>query len=99
MNAKVIRYTTNPESAEENARLVRAVYAELAATRPEGFRYCTFRLEDGVSFVHVAILEGEDNPLATSAAFADFQSGVKDRCIEGPYPSDASVVGEYRFTD
>jgi hypothetical protein len=56
-----------------------------------------FRLEDGVSFVHVAVLDGEENPLSSSAAFGEFQSGIKDRCAEGPMPSDATVIGNYRL--
>ena len=94
---KVIRYKTTPETADDNERLVRAVYAELATTGPDGFRYATFRLDDGVSFVHVAVLDGEENPLSTSAAFAAFQAGLKDRCVEAPTPADATVVGSYRL--
>ena len=45
-SAKVIRYTTTAETAEENAALVREVYAELAADAPDGLRYVTFRLDD-----------------------------------------------------
>src|ERR1019366_682137 len=60
---KVIRYTTKPESADENERLIRDVFAELAA----------------------------------SAAFGAFQSGIKDRCAEGPIPGDATAVGSYRL--
>ena len=92
---KVVRYTTKPESADENERLVRRVFAELAGARPEGLRYAVFRLEDGASFVHVAVLDGEVNPLATSPAFRDFQAGINERCLDGPAPSDASVIGNY----
>ena len=81
---KVIRYRTKPERADENERLIRDVFAELATQNPDGLRYAAFRLDDGVSFLHVAVLDGEDNPLTTSAAFATFQSGIKDRCVEGP---------------
>jgi hypothetical protein len=92
---KVVRYKTKPESADENERLVRQVFAELAQEGPEGLRYASFRLEDGVSFVHIAVVEGEDNPLSASAAFGQFQSGIRDRCVEGPQPSDATVIGNY----
>jgi hypothetical protein len=92
---KVIRYRTKPESADENERLVREVFAELAEQAPGGLRYATFRLDDGVSFVHVAVLERDENPLSSSAAFAEFQSGIKDRCAEGPIPADATVIGNY----
>lgn len=94
---KVIQYKTKPESADENERLIRAVFTELAARNPEGLRYAAFRLDDGVSFLHVAAIDGEENPLQTSAAFGEFQSGIKDRCAEGPNPSDATVVGSYRL--
>jgi hypothetical protein len=94
---KVIRYRTKPESADENERLIKEVFAELATENPEGFRYAAFRLDDGVSFLHVAVLDGEENPLTSSPAFGEFQSGIKDRCAEGPLPSDASAVGNYRM--
>ena len=95
--AKVVRYTTKPEHADENERLIRKVFAELAEQEPDGLRYASFRLDDGVSFVHVAVLEGEQNPLAASAAFGQFQSGVAERCAQGPVAADATVVGSYRL--
>ncbi len=95
--AKVVRYTTKPEHAEENERLIRKVFAELAETEPAGLRYAAFRLDDGVSFVHVAVLEGEQNPLTSSAAFGQFQSGIGERCAQGPLAADAAVVGSYRL--
>jgi hypothetical protein len=94
---RVIRYTTKPERAEENERLIRAVFAELSERRPEGVRYAAFRLGDGVSFVHVVVLDGDENPLLASAAFGAFQSGIQDRCAEGPVPADAAIVGSYRL--
>lgn len=95
--AKVIRYKTNPESADENERLIRDVFVELAEQKPQGLHYAAFRLDDGVSFLHVAVIDGETNPLSASAAFAKFQSGIQDRCVEGPTPADAAIVGSYRF--
>jgi hypothetical protein len=94
---KVVRYRTKPDRAEENAELVRNVFAELAADDPGGLRYVTFRLEDGVSFVHIALIEGEVNPLASSQAFKRFQSEIAQRCDEGPTAQDAAVVGAYAF--
>jgi acyl dehydratase len=94
---RVIRYRTKPEHAEENERLVRGVFAELAEEQPEGLHYATFRLDDGVSFVHVAVTDGDENPLTSSAAFAAFQAGIGDRCAEGPTPADAAVIGNFRL--
>jgi hypothetical protein len=95
--AKVIRYMTNPECADENERLIRDVFAELAQQDPEGLRYAAFRLDDGVSFLHVAVLDGDENPLSTSAAFSEFQSGINDRCVDGPTPAESTVIGSYRL--
>jgi hypothetical protein len=92
---KVVRYRTKPEHAEANAELVRAVFAELAADDPGGLQYITLRLEDGVTFVHIASIQGEKNPLASSTAFSSFQSEIADRCAEGPIVMDANVVGTY----
>jgi hypothetical protein len=95
---KVVRYrTSSPETADDNERLVRAVFAELTADNPDGLRYAAFRLDDGVSFLHVAVLDGDVNPLAGSAAFGAFQSGVADRCVEGPIQADARIIGSYRL--
>ena len=94
---KVIRYRTKPDQAEENEQLIQAVFAELAKERPEGLHYAAFRLDDGVSFVHVAVVDGEENPLNASAAFAAFQAGIGDRVEEGPIAADATAVGSYRL--
>ena len=94
---KVIRYTTKPECADANARLIQAVFAELAESRPEGMHYTAFRFADGVTFLHVAAFDGDDNPLTRSAAFREFQSGIAGRVAEGPAQFDATVVGSYRM--
>jgi hypothetical protein len=96
MRQVMVRYKVKPGRVEENEALVRAVYDELAATGPAGLRYATFRLDDGVSFVHVASVEGEHNPLAEVAAFARFQADVRDRCEEPPVVTELHEVGSYR---
>jgi hypothetical protein len=94
---KVIRYTTKPQSADENERLIRAVFAELAAEEPEGLHYASFRLDDGVSFLHLAVVDGDENPLTKSAAFGAFQANIQDRLAEGPIQADATAIGSYRL--
>jgi hypothetical protein len=92
---KVIRYRTKPECADENERLIRGVFAELAEQKPAGLRYATFRLADGISFLHVAVLDAEENPLSSSPAFSEFQSAIGDRLDEGPAQSDATIIGNF----
>jgi hypothetical protein len=95
----VVRYRTKPGRADENQALVEKVFAELAAERPDDLRYMTFRLDDGVTFVHVASIATPDgtNPLAANAAFGTFQQEIADRCEEGPLVMTAAVVGSYGF--
>ena len=94
----VVRYRTTADRADENQRLVEAVFAELAATDPGGVRYATFRLADG-TFVHIADVEAESNPLQETAAFGEFQKNLMERCEpgEGPNPQEATLVGSYGF--
>jgi hypothetical protein len=93
----VIRYETKADAAEENQRLVEAVFAQLAADDPGGIRYATFKLADGVSFVHVVVHEGDSDPLSESSAFAAFTAGIGDRVVGPPVPDEATLVGSYRF--
>jgi hypothetical protein len=94
-HATVVRYTTRPGSAEENEKLIKAVFAELAEQAPAGLRYVAIRLDDGVSFMHVAVLEDQHNPLAALPAFGQFISAISERCTDGPAPVNGTVVGAY----
>jgi hypothetical protein len=73
---RVIRYRTKPECADDNARLIEAVFDDLIQREVTGIRYTAFRLDDGVTFLHVAVLDGEANPLEASPPFAAFQAGM-----------------------
>jgi hypothetical protein len=94
---RMVRYKLKPDRVDENERLVRAVYQELAERRPAGLRYATFKLEDGVSFVHLASQEGEESPLGRIDAFARFQEGIRERCDEPPVVVKLDEVGSFRF--
>ncbi len=94
-HATVVRYTTRPGSADENEKLIKAVFAQLTEQLPEGLRYVAIRLEDGVGFMHVAVLEDGHNPLAALPAFGEFVSAIKERCTSGPTSVNGTVVGAY----
>ena len=59
MNTRIIRYTTHSEHADENARLITAVFAALADSRPAGVHYAGVPVDDGVSFMHLVTLDGD----------------------------------------
>lgn len=94
MNRVMVRYQVHPDRVEENADLVRAVYAELAATRPTGFRYSTSLCDDGVTFVHLAVSDGPA-PLPELAAFQRFQAGIAERCAVAPVVTTLTEIGAY----
>ena len=98
MKAIVVRYQAKPERADENQRLVEAVFADLEARQPEGFTYKVFRLEDNVSFVHVVIEHdvAERDSLQDVPAFQAFVADIADRCDVPPVAMGATVVGGYR---
>ena len=99
MSAVVVRYRVKAGQAEENAALVRAVYAQLAERQPAAFRYATFVLEDEVTFVHVAFGADSANASLTELpAFKEFQRELAARCDEPPQVTRlATPVGSYGF--
>src|SRR4051812_8063381 len=85
MSAVIVRYRVKPGRSEENAELVRAVYRELAAQQPPGFRYTTYLHEEGVTFVPVPFRRaGQEAPLPPMPAFQRFQRDLAERCDEAP---------------
>jgi hypothetical protein len=97
----MVRYTLKPECVAENERLAAAVYEALRATRPAGLRYATFRLGDGVSFMHVVSHEAGEgsNALTSLPAFQAFAAGVKERCVEPPQRTELTEIGSYGWFD
>jgi hypothetical protein len=96
MKTIVVRYQTTAAHADANAALIRAVFAELRARAPQGFRYASYRAADGVTFIHVATHQASDNSqLTTLPAFRAFQAELKGRCVEPPLVTELSLVDSY----
>ncbi len=99
METTIVRYKVRADCAHENTEYIKKVFAQLSEDKPEGLRYVSFNLDDGLSFVHIAVVETSDgkNPLPETPAFQDFVSGIKDRCDEPPVATKADIVGSYRL--
>src|SRR5436309_16133088 len=97
----VTRYATQSSiAADENQRRIEAVFAELAANKPDNVSYIVLRLADD-SFVHLSFHDhGEDevNPITSTSAFAHFQEGHADRRGGGLDQQTAELVGSYITT-
>src|SRR5262249_2281573 len=93
----MVRYKVKPEHVAENERDIRRVFEQLVAQRPEGLGYASFKLADGVSFVHIVSNEAVDdrNPLSELRAFKAFTAAVECRCEERPVVTNLTEVGSY----
>jgi hypothetical protein len=97
MRQVMVRYKVKPERVAENELLVRAVYEELKAVGSDGFQYVTFKLDDGVSFVHLAMGEDGRGPLPRLEAFRRFQTDIAERCDEPPVVMELTEIGSFRL--
>ena len=73
---------------------MKAVYEQLARERPEGLHYATFRLPDGVSFMHIVI--DSDQPgriLNEVSGFKAFVTDIESRCDEPPVATELTLFG------
>jgi len=97
----MISYKIKPDQIDRNAELVADVYAELAAARPGGLRYATFRLDDdgGGSFVTFVEFDGQPGAAAHHrlASFQRYRSTLDERCEQPPVVSVLHEVGSYGF--
>lgn len=99
MKRVMVRYKVKADRAGENVEYITKVFEQLDHERPDGLRYASFRLDDGVSFVHLVSIETADgrNPLSAVSAFKAFTERIKDRCDEPPVAVDLHDVGVYRL--
>ncbi len=96
-DAFVVRYVTRHDRADENQKLIENVFAQLAIQTPQDFQYASFRLADGVGFVHLGLSGGAGNPLSELGAFEQFQREFGERVVDGPVASGARLIGSYEF--
>jgi hypothetical protein len=98
MKTVMVRYKTKPDRAAENESYIRKVFEQLERERPAGLHYASFKLDDGVSFIHIASHDGSgNNPLTDLAGFKAFTAEIKDRCDEPPVIVELKKVGSYEF--
>ncbi|MEX5632169.1 hypothetical protein [Parafrankia sp. FMc2] len=85
------------DRAAETEAAVRSLFAALEEARPQGIRYTSCRLADGVTYVVLLqIEEGIDNPLPRMPEFLQFQENLKEWLAEPPVPDQVAVIGDYQ---
>jgi hypothetical protein len=95
----MVRYKVKAGSVGENENYIRKVFEQLKRDQPAGLRYASFKLDDGVSFVHIVSHEAADgsNPLGELPAFKTFTADIDERCEEPPIVANLNEIGSYKF--
>lgn len=99
MISVLVTYKVKAERVEENERLVRAVYEELAAAGHDDVHYATFKQADGQTFVHLAAFPSPEaqQKLGKLSAFQEFQRDLPDRCEVPPAPVPIQEIGSWNL--
>jgi hypothetical protein len=98
MGSSMVRYKVRPDRAADNESLVKAVYAQLNRERPDSLHYATFKLPDGVSFMHVVFETDQPGRILNEvSAFTAFVTDIASRCDEPPVVTELSLVGSFGF--
>jgi hypothetical protein len=96
MTVLLIRSKVKTEHVADVEAGVKKMFSAIEEARPQGVRYASSKLPDGVTFVALLQLEdGVDNPLAALPAFREFQENLERWLAEPPVPERLEVVGSY----
>jgi quinol monooxygenase YgiN len=96
MRHTMVTYTVKPGREEENAALVRAVFEELAQTRPTGLRYAVFYFPDARQFIHLYTDEGSKSRVQALPSFQAFVAEAADRHEQPAAFRQPELIGDYR---
>ena len=94
MALTLVQYRVKPAMIEENQRLIEAVFAELAARKPEGVKYASLHLGEGL-FCH--LVDGDTTALQALEAFKAFQYNFEARREAPPQRNAAIMIGNHRM--
>lgn len=92
----MIRCKVRPDNAEASLESFREIFEELRSVQPKGLRYATFQLEDEVTFVSFAEMEGPE-VLQQLDAFQRLRSTPRELFDEPPVLTMLREVGSYGY--
>ena len=90
----MIRCKVRPDGVEADLKLLQEMYEEMRSVQPKGLRYATFQLEDKVTFVSFAEMEGPE-VLQQLEAFQRLRATPRERFDEPPVLTMLHEVGSY----
>jgi hypothetical protein len=94
----MVRAKIKADKAAEMEKAAKEWFAAVEAAQPEGVRYASCKLPDGVTYVILLSLDSdESNPLESVPAFMEFQENLKNWIAEPPVVEQLTPVGSYRL--
>ena len=98
MTVLMVRSKVKEESVAEVEAAVGKVFAAIDEAQPQGVRYTSCKLADGLTFVALLQLDdGIENPLVELPAFREFQANLPGWVDGPPVAEQLTVVGSYGF--
>ena len=97
MKVLMVRSKVKAEHVAEIEAAGERLFAALQQAQPQGIRYTTCRLPDGVTYVSLLeIDDGVDNPLPAMPEARAFQEHLKNWIAEPAISEQLTVFGSYR---
>lgn len=98
MTVLMVTAKVKPESVDEIEAMGRKLFAAIEREQPQGLRYATCRLPDGVTYLNFLELEdGVDYPIPKMPEGKEFQEKLKSWLAETPASESLTVIGSYRL--
>jgi hypothetical protein len=97
MSVMMIRAKVKDESVDKVEAAAKRMFAGIDRDQPQGVRYASAKLADGVTFVILLALETSENPLQAVPEFREFQQALPGWLAEPPTPEPLTVVGSYEL--
>ncbi len=94
MTRVMVRYKVKREHLTRELELLRAVYEELQSTQPAGLGYASFRLDDEVSFVELAVTDAPGR-FSQLESFRHYRATLDERCEEPPVVTELHEICSY----
>jgi hypothetical protein len=96
MAVLMVRATVKPECVDALEAALGKMFAAIEAARPEGVRYASYRLPDGVTYLaELELADGIENPLTAIQEFREFQAGLEGWLAAPPSAERFEVRGAY----
>ena len=96
MKQVLINYIVKPEKVDENATLIKQVFAEMREVKLKGVKYSAYKMGENV-FVHVAQFENEvaHQQFTSLESFKAFRKNIAERQIEKPVTNNIEEIGSF----